>query len=117
MMTTRISSVSSFLLLIAVAIVALAFQAEKSDAFTTSTIKNSAMMIPRTTSKQQKQSPLITYPSSSSTSTQLYLKVKVDPSKQKNNNNLGQSKMAAYTGSIAIAVLLPVAFLIYAAIH
>ena len=49
-------------------------------------------------------------------STALNLKVKIDPKAAAAQNNLGKSKAAAYGGSVAIAVLLPVAFLVYAAL-
>ncbi|KAL3915495.1 MAG: hypothetical protein SGILL_005626 [Bacillariaceae sp.] len=46
------------------------------------------------------------------------LSLKVDPNSiKKNNSNLsGKAKGAAYGGSIAIAVLLPVAFLVWSAV-
>lgn len=49
-------------------------------------------------------------------STALHLKVKVDPKAAANSNNLGKSKAAAYGGSVAIAALLPVIFLVWAAL-
>ena len=49
------------------------------------------------------------------TSTSLNLKVKVDPN-AKTNNAAGNAKAAAYGGSIAIAALLPIAFLIWSAL-
>ncbi|KAL7481318.1 hypothetical protein ACHAW6_007000 [Cyclotella cf. meneghiniana] len=49
-------------------------------------------------------------------STALQLKVKVDPEAKGNKNVTGNAKMAAYGGSIVVAVLLPVAFLIWAAV-
>jgi hypothetical protein len=52
----------------------------------------------------------------SSTTTSLQLKIKIDPEKAKIKNAAGMAKGAAYGGSILIAVLLPVAFLIWAAI-
>ena len=48
------------------------------------------------------------------TSTSLNLKVKVDPN-AKTNNAAGNAKAAAYGGSIAIAALLPIAFLVWSA--
>lgn len=48
------------------------------------------------------------------TSTSLSLKVKVDPN-AKTNNAAGNAKAAAYGGSIAIAALLPIAFLVWSA--
>ena len=61
--------------------------------------------------------PVPTSPFSAETSTTLNLKVKVDTVKVEKSNkiNPGAFKGAAYGGSIAIAVLLPVAFLIWAA--
>mmetsp|Transcript_27147 Transcript_27147/g.38189 ORF Transcript_27147/g.38189 Transcript_27147/m.38189 type:complete len:100 (+) Transcript_27147:190-489(+) len=50
------------------------------------------------------------------TTTALNLKVKVDPEAVKKANNAGNAKMAAYTGSIAIALALPFAFLIWSAL-
>jgi hypothetical protein len=50
--------------------------------------------------------------SSSSSSTALNLKVKVDPN-AKTKNVSGQTKAAAYGGSIVIAVALPVVFLVW----
>jgi len=52
---------------------------------------------------------------SSTTSTSLNLKVKVDPN-AKTKNAAGNAKAAAYGGSIAIAALLPIAFLVWSAI-
>ena len=70
-----------------------------------------------TTSRTQ-TSPIITRPSfdiTSSSSTALNLKV--DPNSIKGNkNNSGNSKMAAYGGSIVFAALLPIAFLIWSAV-
>ena len=69
-----------------------------------------------------KSMPIATTSSSSSpfsaesSSTALHLKVKVDPNAAKNNNALGNSKAAAYGGSIAVAALLPVVFLVWAAL-
>lgn len=48
------------------------------------------------------------------TSTSLNLKVKVDPN-AKTKNAAGNAKAAAYGGSIAIAALLPIAFLVWSA--
>lgn len=47
--------------------------------------------------------------------TSLNLKVKVDPN-AKTKNSAGNAKAAAYGGSIAIAALLPIAFLVWSAI-
>ncbi len=54
-------------------------------------------------------------PSYTMTSTSLNLKVKVDPN-AKTKNSAGNAKAAAYGGSIAIAALLPVAFLVWSAL-
>mmetsp|Transcript_13629 Transcript_13629/g.30430 ORF Transcript_13629/g.30430 Transcript_13629/m.30430 type:complete len:174 (-) Transcript_13629:404-925(-) len=59
--------------------------------------------------------PVTEMPSYSETSTSLNLKVKVDPN-AKTNNAKGNAKAAAYGGSIAIAALLPIAFLVWSAI-
>ena len=61
---------------------------------------------------QQVSTP--TSPFTAETSTSLNLKVKVDPEAKK-RVNAGAAKGAAYGGSIAIAVLLPVVFLVWAA--
>ena len=48
------------------------------------------------------------------------MQLKLDPKeleKNASNNNAGNLKGAAYGGSIAVAALLPVAFLVWAAIH
>jgi hypothetical protein len=59
------------------------------------------------------QQPVADMPSyTAQTSTSLNLKVKVDPN-AKNNNAGGNAKMAAYGGSVAIAALLPIAFLVW----
>lgn len=59
-------------------------------------------------------------PSSSSSSSfsnsALQLKVKVDPDAKKTKNTAGNAKMAAYGGSVIIAVLLPIAFLVWSAV-
>merc|ERR1711865_957197 len=47
-----------------------------------------------------------------STTTALQLKVKIDPDKA-NKNEKGNNAMAAYGGSIAIAALFPVLFIIW----
>jgi len=44
------------------------------------------------------------------------LKIKVDPDEVQSSNNLGNAKMAAYGGSIAIAIALPFFFLIWSAL-
>jgi hypothetical protein len=79
----------------------------------------SGFMIPQ--SQQQQVSvpgPIRQQPASVFTTTQLHLKVKVDPEASKKDKiNPGAYKGAAYGGSIAIAILLPVAFLVYAFIH
>jgi hypothetical protein len=56
-------------------------------------------------------------PSFATTSTQLHLKVDPNSIKNKNKNSMGVAKGAAYGGSIAVAVLLPVVFLAWAAFH
>ena len=48
--------------------------------------------------------------------TALQLKVKIDPEAKGNKNVAGNAKMAAYGGSVVVAVLLPVVFLIWAAV-
>jgi hypothetical protein len=59
------------------------------------------------------QSPVVDMPSySTQTSTSLNLKVKVDPN-AKTKNAAGNAKAAAYGGSIAIAALLPIGFLLW----
>lgn len=60
--------------------------------------------------------PFTTAASAASTSTALALKIKVDPDAKGNNNVTGNAKMAAYGGSVIIAVLLPVFFLIWSAV-
>ncbi|KAL3771104.1 hypothetical protein ACHAWU_006481 [Discostella pseudostelligera] len=56
-------------------------------------------------------------PSSTSSSTALQLKVKVDPdAAKKTKNTAGNAKMAAYGGSVVIALLLPIAFLVWSAV-
>ena len=48
------------------------------------------------------------------------MQLKLDPNeleKNASNNNAGNLKGAAYGGSIAVAALLPVAFLVWAAVH
>eukprot|EP00531_Pseudo-nitzschia_arenysensis_P003355 CAMPEP_0116132588 /NCGR_PEP_ID=MMETSP0329-20121206/9632_1 /TAXON_ID=697910 /ORGANISM="Pseudo-nitzschia arenysensis, Strain B593" /LENGTH=98 /DNA_ID=CAMNT_0003627121 /DNA_START=86 /DNA_END=382 /DNA_ORIENTATION=+ len=62
------------------------------------------------------QQPLVAeLPSYSMTSTSLNLKVKVDPN-AKTKNASGNAKAAAYGGSIAVAALLPIAFLVWSAL-
>lgn len=50
-----------------------------------------------------------------STSTSLNLKVKIDPD-AKTKNASGNAKAAAYGGSIAVAALLPILFLVWSAV-
>ncbi|EJK46676.1 hypothetical protein THAOC_34643 [Thalassiosira oceanica] len=59
--------------------------------------------------------PSFEVPSSAASSTALNLKVKVDPNK-KTANTAGNAKMAAYGGSVVVAVALPVLFLIWSAV-
>jgi hypothetical protein len=54
--------------------------------------------------------------SSSFSNSALQLKVKVDPDAKKTKNTAGNAKMAAYGGSVIIAVLLPIAFLVWSAV-
>ena len=49
--------------------------------------------------------------------TALALKVKVDPDAKGNNNAAGNAKMAAYGGSVLVAVALPFVFLIWSAVN
>jgi len=62
------------------------------------------------------QSPVVDMPSYTQTSTSLNLKIKVDPN-AKTNNDKGNAKAAAYGGSIAIAALLPIAFLVWSVVN
>jgi hypothetical protein len=52
------------------------------------------------------------------TGTALHLKVKIDPeaAKKGNKNVAGNAKMAAYGGSVVIALMLPIAFLVWSAV-
>eukprot|EP00536_Pseudo-nitzschia_multiseries_P010845 jgi/Psemu1/289324/fgenesh1_pg.347_\ len=92
-------------------------------AFTTgSPNNNKAAATTVATLSQQLSTPVSEMPSSfasaqssSSTTTALNLKVKVDPN-AKTKNAAGNAKAAAYGGSIAIAALLPVIFLVWSAI-
>jgi hypothetical protein len=54
-------------------------------------------------------------PLTTKTSTTLYVKVKIDPKKSDDRINPAVFRNAAYLGSIAVAVLLPVIFLIWSA--
>ena len=93
------------ILLLAVAVNTEAFTAHRSQPLTTRTHSSST--------------PIITGPSFEipSTVTSTALNLKVDPNSIKGNKNeKGNAKMAAYGGSVAIAVLLPVAFLIWSAV-
>ena len=94
------------ILLLAVAVNTEAFTAHRSQPLTTRTHRSSTPTI-------------ITGPSFEipSTVTSTALNLKVDPNSIKGNKNeKGNAKMAAYGGSVAIAVLLPVAFLIWSAV-
>lgn len=93
------------ILLLAVAVNTEAFTAHRSQSLATRTRRSST--------------PIITGPSFEipSTVTSTALNLKVDPNSIKGNKNeKGNAKMAAYGGSVAIAVLLPVAFLIWSAV-
>ena len=50
------------------------------------------------------------------TATALYLKVKIDPNAKGNKNVAGNARMAAYGGSVVIALMLPIAFLVWSAV-
>jgi len=72
-----------------------------------------------TIAQRTRTTPVVEMPSynsastqTSSTSTSLNLKVKIDPN-AKTDNSKGNAKAAAYGGSIAIAALLPIAFLVW----
>ena len=94
------------ILLLAVAVNTEAFTAHRSQSLATRTHRSSTPTI-------------ITGPSFEipSTVTSTALNLKVDPNSIKGNKNeKGNAKMAAYGGSVAIAVLLPVAFLIWSAV-
>jgi hypothetical protein len=68
-----------------------------------------AVQVPTTTSQS--------FESYTSSSTALGLKVKVDPDAKGNNNAAGNAKMAAYGGSVLIAIALPFVFLIWSAVN
>lgn len=91
----------SFLLLALVAI-------QGSTAFTTGSNTNNRAKI-ATPNQPVADMPSYTQQQSS---TSLNLKVKVDPN-AKTDNSKGNAKAAAYGGSIAIAALLPIAFLVW----
>ncbi|KAL3771622.1 hypothetical protein ACHAWO_009782 [Cyclotella atomus] len=74
----------------------------------TRSVLTSAVQVPTTTSQS--------FESHTSSSTALGLKVKVDPDAKGNNNAAGNAKMAAYGGSILIAIALPFVFLIWSAV-
>ena len=76
-------------------------------AFTTGPSTNSRATIATT-----QRFPIVDMPSYSTSSTSLNLKVKIDPNK-KTDNSKGNVKAAAYGGSIAIAALLPIGFLLW----
>mmetsp|Transcript_11393 Transcript_11393/g.26789 ORF Transcript_11393/g.26789 Transcript_11393/m.26789 type:complete len:110 (-) Transcript_11393:689-1018(-) len=87
-------------------------------AFTTTT--TSGPNTKATTLSQQLSTPVAEMPSyyhaQSSSTTALNLKVKVDPN-AKTNNSAGNAKAAAYGGSIAVAALLPIIFLVWSALN
>ena len=91
---------------------------QQAAAFTSSS--SSTVVVVRTTAtplapqyRPTRVHPAFTATAFSSTTTALQLKVKVDPDKAGNKNEKGNNAMAAYGGSIAIAALLPVAFIIW----
>mmetsp|Transcript_18304 Transcript_18304/g.51007 ORF Transcript_18304/g.51007 Transcript_18304/m.51007 type:complete len:108 (-) Transcript_18304:184-507(-) len=85
-------------------------------AFTTTSGPNTKA----TTLSQQLSTPVAEMPSyyhaQPSSTTALNLKVKVDPD-AKTNNAAGNAKAAAYGGSIAVAALLPIIFLVWSALN
>ena len=92
------------ILLLAVAVNTEAFTAHRSQSLATRTHRSSTPIT----------GPSFEIPS---TVTSTALNLKVDPNSIKGNKNeKGNAKMAAYGGSVAIAVLLPVAFLIWSAV-
>ena len=94
------------ILLLAVAVNTEAFTAHRSQPLAARTHRSSTPII---------TGPSFEIPSTVTSSTALNLKV--DPNSIKGNKNeKGNAKMAAYGGSVAIAVLLPVAFLIWSAV-
>lgn len=62
------------------------------------------------------QVPSQSFESYTSSSTALGLKVKVDPNAKGNDNAAGNAKMAAYGGSVLVALALPFVFLIWSAV-
>mmetsp|Transcript_13752 Transcript_13752/g.20151 ORF Transcript_13752/g.20151 Transcript_13752/m.20151 type:complete len:99 (-) Transcript_13752:254-550(-) len=93
----------SSLLLLAIVVV------ETSSAFVV--VAPSSPLIVRPGAQQKTSMP-------SSTTTQLHLKIKVDPDEvAKGANAKGNAKMAAYGGSVLIALALPFVFLVWSAVH
>ena len=88
---------------------------QQAAAFTSSS--SSTVVVVRTTATPlaPQYRPTRVHPAftATTTTTALQLKVKVDPDKAGNKNEKGNNAMAAYGGSIAIAALLPVAFIIW----
>ena len=80
---------------------------------------NAFVVVPQHTAAVVKTSSTFGKPTFASTTTTTQLQLKIDPNEIKGNSNnaKGMAKGAAYGGSIAVAVLLPVAFLAWAALH
>ncbi|KAL7428171.1 hypothetical protein ACHAXH_001736 [Discostella pseudostelligera] len=107
------NSIASFLVLV----VAAATLATTSTAFTTTQSRAVLRQSDAASRPSNIAGPTFqVLPSSTSTSTALQLKVKVDPEAKKTKNAAGNAKMAAYGGSVVIALLLPIAFLVWSAV-
>mmetsp|Transcript_7257 Transcript_7257/g.11038 ORF Transcript_7257/g.11038 Transcript_7257/m.11038 type:complete len:107 (-) Transcript_7257:242-562(-) len=102
-------SIASLLLLVVVAVV----NTNGVSAFTSIQTPQGIMASSRTSTTNGRTA--FEMPTATST-TALNLKVKVDPEAVKKANNKGNAKMAAYGGSVAIAVALPFLFLIWSAL-
>ncbi|KAL3815999.1 hypothetical protein ACHAXA_010659 [Cyclostephanos tholiformis] len=120
-------SISSLVVVVVVVVVFAAVSLDTASGFTS--IRTSSPQ-PRSTLAPKPSHGLENNgPSSSSSSfaiippppsvTALNLKVKIDPEAAKtkvNKNVAGNAKMAAYGGSVVIALMLPIAFLVWSAV-
>jgi hypothetical protein len=119
-MMHRLSTLITFIAVVALTttMIADAFVAVKPAAFVRPKNQHNNMDVKTTLTPFQTMSPTMsTATTMRSSSTQLSLKIKLDPEASKKKVNPGAFKGAAYGGSIVVAVLLPLAFLVWAAVH
>ena len=123
LLSSSMKSIVAFLLLVVAltSSTSFAFTLPNHHAVTAAADPQSSLLFTVTTvPRTPLLSPGVTTSSTKTTRSTTALRLKVDPEalkkNAKNKNVSGTSKMAAYGGSVVIALLLPVAFLVWSAV-